>query len=103
MRANAVKTLWDEDRTVLNGWLMSASTLLAEAMAAQGWDSVTLDMQHGVIGYTDALYMMQAMSASDAVPIVRVPGNDAAMIGRVLDAGAYGVICPMINNRDACE
>ena len=102
MRANTVKMLWDEDRTVLNGWLMSASTLLAEAMAAQGWDSVTLDMQHGVIDYRDALHMMQAMSAGKAVPIVRVPGNDAPTIGRLLDAGAYGIICPMINTAEEC-
>lgn len=103
MRPNSVRTAWSEGRPVFNGWLLSASTLMAEAIAAQGWDSVTLDMQHGVIGYTDALHMMQAMSASAAIPIVRVPGNDAALIGRVLDAGAYGVICPMVNGREACE
>jgi HpcH/HpaI aldolase/citrate lyase family len=57
-------------------------------------------MQHGLIDYQLAVHMFQAISATDTFPIVRVPCNDAAMIGKCLDAGARGVIIPMINSAD---
>jgi 4-hydroxy-2-oxoheptanedioate aldolase len=72
-------------------------------MARQGWDAVTIDMQHGLIDYADALPMLQAMSVTDATPLVRVPSNESGIIGKMLDAGAYGIICPMINTREQCE
>ena len=67
-----------------------------------GWDSVTIDMQHGQNAYQSSLPMLQALSNSLAVPMVRVPWNEPSIIMRSLDAGAYGIICPMINNKDEC-
>ena len=99
MRPNKIKSLWARGKPVLNGWLSIGNAFTAEIMAEQGYDSITIDLQHGVVGYESAVGMLQAMRASDVTPLVRVPWLDPAAVMRALDAGAYGVICPMINNR----
>lgn len=103
MIKNRLKTLWAEGTPTLNGWLSIPSGFVAEVMAAQGYDSMTIDMQHGLIDYTESVAMLQAMRASDVVPIVRVPWLDPAAIMKALDAGAYGIICPMVNTREQAE
>ena len=62
-----------------------------------------IDLQHGSIDYQAAVPMLQAISTTSKTPLVRVPWNDPAIIGKLLDAGAYGVICPMVNTRAQCE
>ena len=86
-----------------NGWCSFGSSYSAEMLGHAGFDSVTVDMQHGMFDFNAVLPMLQALSATPTVPIVRVPWNDAAVIMHVLDAGAYGIICPMINNRAEAE
>jgi len=93
-----LRSLWKERRPTLGAWLAVPSPVTAEAMARMGFDWLTIDMQHGLIGYADCRTMLQATAA--AVSLVRVPSNDPAMIGKVLDAGAQGVIIPLINNAD---
>lgn len=97
MRSNGLRTLWAEGKKTLNGWCSIPSSFAAEVMAHQGWDSVTVDMQHGVVDYQTMVAMLQAISTTDAVPMVRVPWLEAGIVMKSLDAGAYGVICPMIN------
>ena len=72
-------------------------------MAHSGWDSLTIDLQHGVVDYGAALHMLQAISTTGVVPLARVPWNEPGIIMKMLDAGCYGVICPMINTRAECE
>ena len=103
MIKNKILALWQDNKPVLNGWLSIASPFAAEIMAAQGYDSITIDMQHGVIGYDQAVLMLQAMRASDATLMVRVPWLDPAEVMKALDAGAYGIICPMVNNKEQAE
>ncbi|NIY75318.1 2,4-dihydroxyhept-2-ene-1,7-dioic acid aldolase [Thalassospira sp. HF15] len=103
MRENRVKTIWSEGGEVITGWLGIPSSVSAELMAQQGWDALTIDLQHGATDYVDALPMLQAISTTNTTPMVRVPWNDPAIIGKVLDAGAYGVICPMVNTRAEAE
>lgn len=103
MIKNGVKLRWAEGKPVLNGWLSIASSFGAEIMAAQGYDSLTVDMQHGIVGYDGTVPMLQAMRASGVTPLVRVPWLDPADIMKALDAGAYGVICPMVNSRTEAE
>ena len=103
MRENKIRNIWAEGGTALTGWLAIPSSLSAELMAKQGWDAICVDLQHGAIDYQIALTMLQAISTTDATPIARVPGNDAAIIGKLLDAGAYGIICPMVNTRAQAE
>ena len=97
MIANRLKQIWAEGRPTINGWLSIGNPFTAEIMAAQGYDSLCIDVQHGALDYGDALPMFQAMRASGVVPMARVPWLEPGIIMKVLDAGAYGVICPMVN------
>ena len=103
MRKNKLKKIFSEGKVVVNGWLQIPSSFSAEVMAHQGWDSLTIDMQHGAIDYSNALQMLQAISTTDVVPMVRVNWNEPDQIMKILDAGSYGVICPMINNGEQAE
>jgi 4-hydroxy-2-oxoheptanedioate aldolase len=97
---NKLHTLWAEGKTTTNGWLMIPHVVVAEVMAGLGWDSITLDMQHGFVGLPDLVNLLAALGARGAagpVPLVRVPWNDPGTIYRALDAGAQGIICPMVN------
>jgi 4-hydroxy-2-oxoheptanedioate aldolase len=98
MRENILRTLWQQDGYAVNGWLSLPATFSAEVMAHRGWDSLTIDLQHGLIDYETAVGMLQAISTTRTVPLVRVPWLDPGIVMKVLDAGAYGVICPMINS-----
>ena len=100
MRENAIRRLWREGGAAINGWLAIPTSFSAETMAHQGWDSLTIDMQHGVVDYQAALAMLTAISTTETVPLVRVPWLDQGIIMKMLDAGAYGVICPMINSAE---
>jgi len=100
MIANRLKTLWKAGDPAINGWLSIASPFSAEIMAEQGYDALTIDLQHGLVGYENATGMLQAMRASGVVPMARVPWLDAGDVMKALDAGAYGVICPMINTAE---
>jgi 4-hydroxy-2-oxoheptanedioate aldolase len=89
--------IWGQGKAVVNAWLHIPHSYPAELISRAGFDAVTCDMQHGLVDYSDLVTMFTAISTTAAVPLVRVPGLEPAMIGRVLDAGALGVICPMIN------
>jgi 4-hydroxy-2-oxoheptanedioate aldolase len=97
---NKLKTKIDEGSPVINAFVTMATSFGAETIARAGWDSVTFDMQHGIIDYHDVVHGIQAMQNQPVTPLVRVPWNEPGIIGKVLDAGALGVICPMVNTRD---
>jgi 4-hydroxy-2-oxoheptanedioate aldolase len=103
MRKNELRRIIAGGGTVLNAWLSIPNAFSAETMAHQGWDSVTIDLQHGAVGYQAAVDMMTAISTTTAVPMVRVPWNEPIMTAKLLDAGAYGIICPMINTKAEAE
>ena len=88
---------------IINGWLQIPSSFSAEVMSHQGWDSLTIDMQHGVIDYPNALQMLQSISSTDVTPLARVNWNEPGQIMKILDAGCYGVICPMVSNKSEAE
>ena len=103
MRKNKLKQMFKDGKPIINGWLQIPSAFSAEVMAHQGWDSCTIDMQHGVVDYTNALNMLQAISTTDTVPLARVNWNEPGQIMKILDAGCYGIICPMVSNRKEAE
>ena len=103
MFKNPVLDLWKKDKAVINGWLSIPNSFTAEAMAKMGWDSITIDMQHGQNDYSTSIAILQAISNSSAVPFVRVPWIDPGIIMKMLDAGVGGIIAPMINNKEECE
>lgn len=94
--AAALKARWRAGEVTLGAWCMMPGALSAEALARNGFDWVLIDMQHGCMDYETALSMIRAIDLTSAIPIVRVPWNDPGIIGRVLDAGALGVVIPMI-------
>ncbi|MER2537443.1 MAG: aldolase/citrate lyase family protein [Rhizobiaceae bacterium] len=100
MRANPVRQIWKEGGTAVNGWASIPSAYCAEVLGHQGLDAVTVDMQHGMVGFDTAVTMFQAISATPAVPFARVERNDLALVNKLLDAGAYGIICPMVSTPD---
>jgi len=97
---NRIKELWKPGKTVVNGWITIPNAFTAEVMSIQGYDTVTIDLQHGLIDYQLAVSMFQAMKGGPIVPFARVPWLDPAIIMKILDAGALGIICPMINSAD---
>jgi 4-hydroxy-2-oxoheptanedioate aldolase len=100
---NKLKQMWQDGRASVNGWLAIPSGFSAEVMAQAGWDSVTVDLQHGLQDYQTMVACFQAMQSHPVLPMVRVPWNEPGIVGKVLDAGAYGVICPMVNTRAEAE
>ena len=103
MRENRLRTLWKEGKAAVNGWLAIPNGFSAESMAHQGWDALTIDLQHGLIDYQAMVQMLQAISTTDTVPVVRVPWLEPGILMKTLDAGAYGVICPMVNTREDAQ
>ena len=103
MRANRLRQIWSDGGAAINGWLAVPAGFSAETMAHQGWDSLTVDLQHGVLDYQRAVEMFTAISTTDTVPMARVPWLDPAHLMKALDAGAYALICPMINSGEDAE
>lgn len=101
---NRLRTMMGDGQAALNGWVSIGNPFVAEIMAAQGYDSLTIDAQHGALDYAAMLPMLQAMRASGVTPMVRVPWLEPGVIMKALDAGAYGIICPMVNTaKDAAR
>ncbi len=96
--ANKLKARLAAGKACVNAWLAIPSGFSAEVMAGCGWDSVTVDMQHGVQDYQSMVQCFQAMDRFPITPLVRVPWNEPGIIGKALDGGAWGIICPMVNN-----
>ncbi len=103
MRTNTVLQTMKQGGTIVNGWCALGNSYSAELLAHCGWDSLTIDMQHGPVDYLQAVPMFQAISTTDTIPLARVPWNESGIIMKLLDAGCYGIICPMINTRAECE
>lgn len=100
MRPNHVLNAWRANKQTVGAWLSIDSTFTAESMAHAGFDWLCLDMQHGLLDYNDVKRMLPAISTTKTIPFVRVPWNEPYEIMKVLDAGAYGVVVPLINNAE---
>lgn len=94
----ALRKLWDSDRPMLGGWCAIPSAISAEVLGVVGFDWVVIDAQHGLIDYHDLPVMIPALSNAGVPAIVRVPWNEPSVIMKALDAGAQGVIVPMVNS-----
>src|SRR5262249_811440 len=95
-----MKQLWRDGKWGTMGWLSVSHGFTAEVLARQGFDALVVDMQHGLTDMNDVWPMLQAISQTETVPVVRVPWNDPATIMKVLDFGAYGVLVPLINTAE---
>jgi 4-hydroxy-2-oxoheptanedioate aldolase len=97
-RAFRLREQWSSGRPTIGGWCAIPSALSAEVIAAAGYDWVCIDTQHGLIGYQDMAAMLQALDARGAPTFVRVPWNEPSAIQKTLDAGADGIIVPMVGS-----
>lgn len=100
MSGNPIKDAWVAKRPVANAWLSMGSAFGAEIVAMQGYDCATVDMQHGMQDFGQTFPMLQAVRAAGVAPLVRVPSLEVSIISKVLDAGALGIICPLIDTAD---
>ena len=98
MRTSRIRERWGNGEAVISAWLSIGNSYTAEMAGCSGVDCVTVDLQHGMTGVSTMITMLQAISSTPATPLVRVPNGDPAIVMKALDAGAYGVICPMIGS-----
>ena len=103
MRTNPMRERWAAGEAAIGGWLAIPSAFSAELVARRDFDYVCVDTQHGLNDYSDSWKMLQAVNLGSATPLVRVPWNEPGVIGKSLDAGARGIIVPMVNNRAQAE
>ena len=100
MRTNKLKTMARTGQVAINAWVSMGNGYLAEILGSSGFDAVTVDLQHGPYGFDTAVQLLQSISSTPAVPLARSAGGTLAEINKLLDAGAYGVICPLIDTVD---
>lgn len=103
MRPNTAKQRLNAGKSVVCGWLSIPSTYSAELVASQGYDCINIDLQHAMLEFETAVGMLQAISATSAIPLARVGGPEPEPMMKLLDAGAYGIICPMVSSVDDAE
>src|SRR6476619_301082 len=100
MRPNKIKQMWHAGQCATLGWLSVSHGFTAEVMARQGFDALCVDLQHGTAEMKDVGPMLQAVSQTDTVPVVRVAWNEPAAIMKALDLGGYGIIVPLVNTAE---
>ena len=98
-----LREMWQAGESTMGAWLTIPSTVSAETVGRSSFDYVCVDNQHGVNDYQITVSMMQAILLGGGTPIVRVPWNEPGIIGKMLDAGAEGVIVPMVNSAAEAE
>ena len=99
----SLREVFGAGESALNGWLHIPSAVSAEGMAHAGFDSLTLDLQHGLIHFEAALAMLQGTASAGVPVLARAPWNEPGIIMKLLDAGCAGIICPMVNTREEAE
>ncbi len=102
-RVNTAKQLLKAGKPAIGTWLNFASVGAAEAIASTGWDWVVVDTEHGAIDMETLANMMIAIGSTKAIPMARVPWNEPIGIKRALDAGAYGLVIPMVNSPEEAK
>lgn len=103
MKANTLKRKLQKQEITIGSWVTLGHTSVAEIMAKAGFEWLVVDMEHSVITLDVAQQLIQVIEGCGVIPLVRVGENDPNIIKRVMDAGAYGVIVPMINTKEQAE
>jgi 4-hydroxy-2-oxoheptanedioate aldolase len=103
VRPNTVKRLLQEGKPAVGTWLGLGSTLAAEWLAHLGFDWLNIEQEHGAIDITLTQGLLQAISTTDVIPLIRIPWKSPDYCKRALDAGAYGLFVPNINTREEAE
>jgi 4-hydroxy-2-oxoheptanedioate aldolase len=98
-----IRSRWDNGEPALAFWTTGASLGAVEALGRLDFDAIVVDMQHAPLGTADVLASLIALDGGGATPLVRLLGHEPAVIGQALDAGAAGVICPVVETRAEAE
>ena len=99
----SLKSKWNNNEKLLNGWVTFSDSFSSEVFASAGFDSITVDLQHGMLSFESMVAILQSIGSFNILPIVRVLFNEASIISKSLDAGAEAIICPMVNNIQDCK
>ena len=97
---NPIRQRLSQAENLVGGWCTLPTSFAAELVCNAGVDYAVVDMQHGLTGYSDLISMLQAIGSTGVTPLVRIPFQDYGLAQRALDAGAYGLIFPMISSRE---
>ncbi|UCE30595.1 MAG: 2,4-dihydroxyhept-2-ene-1,7-dioic acid aldolase [Burkholderiales bacterium] len=100
MRPNRLREVFARGETAVVGWLAIVHPYSAEQMGHAGYDALVIDLQHSPLDLANAITMLQAISATPAMPMARATSNDFGEINKLLDAGAYGIVCPLVDTAD---
>jgi 4-hydroxy-2-oxoheptanedioate aldolase len=103
MRRNAAKALLRAGKPTVGTWLSLGNITAARYLARTGFDWLTLDIEHSLVGMETATHIFASIADAGGVPLARVPSNRHDHIKRVLDNGAFGVVVPMVNTRQEAE
>ncbi len=97
---NNLKVKLKKNEVTIGSWITLGNTSIAEIMAKAGFDWLTVDMEHSAITLQEAQELIQVIELAGVTPLVRVGENNPNLIKRVMDAGAHGVIVPMVNTQE---
>jgi 2-keto-3-deoxy-L-rhamnonate aldolase RhmA len=97
---NSVKERLRRGQLAFGAWITIPNPAVGEIMALAGFDFLVIDTEHGAINVESVQTLIQAMSATETIPLVRLAGSQRECANKILDAGPYGVIVPMVNSRD---
>ena len=100
---NKLKTALLERKLSLGAWMQIGHPACAEIFAEAGFDWICVDLEHGAIGIETMTNIFRTIDAFDSVPVARLPINDPVWICRTLDAGARGLIIPMVKTAEEAE
>jgi len=103
VKVNTVKQKLAAGQPAVGTWLAMASPISAEHMAHMGWDWLVVDTEHSPVGFETTVQCFQAIATTDTIPMARVAWNDPTLIKRLLDAGALGLVVPMVNTREEAQ
>jgi 4-hydroxy-2-oxoheptanedioate aldolase len=100
IKTNPVTDKLRSGQPAVGSWLTLCSPVAAENMASVGWDWLVVDAEHSPVGFETMVNCFRAIQLGGAVPMARVPWNDIVWIQRTLDAGALGLVVPMVNTEE---
>ena len=93
----SIKQKWQSGISTLNGWISLNNHFAAEIMSHAGFDTLTIDMQHGVSDYSTLVSQLQGILGRGTPVFARIPWLEAGILMKTLDSVVNGLICPMIN------
>lgn len=99
----ALKERLQKHQVTIGSWITLAHPAIAEILGTAGFDWLAVDLEHSVISLREAEELIRVIALCGSTPLVRLSANDAVQIKRVMDAGAHGVIVPMVNSRAEAE